>query len=49
MYIFAFLPIFALLILENMKKTIYLLAALLLLLSSCKSKKNLVSPIARPV
>ena len=49
MYIFAFLPIFALLILENMKKTIYLLAALLLLLSSCKSKKNLVSPIACPV
>ena len=49
MYIFAFLPIFALLILENMKKTIYILAALLLLLSSCKSKKNLVSPIARPV
>lgn len=32
-----------------MKKIIYLLAALLLLLSSCKSKKNLVSPIPRPV
>lgn len=48
-YIFAFLSIFALLILENMKKIIYLLAALLLLLSSCKSKKNLVSPIPRPV
>ena len=43
------MSIFALLILENMKKIIYLLAALLLLLSSCKSKKNLVSPIPRPV
>ncbi len=32
-----------------MKKIIYLLAALLLLLSSCKSKKNLVSPIPCPV
>lgn len=32
-----------------MKKIIYLLAALLLLLSSCKSKKNLVSPIPHPV
>lgn len=42
MYIFVFLFIFVFLILENMKKIIYLLVVFLLLFFFCKLKKNLV-------